>query len=165
MPDLLAHALVGYALGLLLSWRYEWMSPAHVTVVMAGAFVPDLSKADLIVPSGSVEAALGIPFDWFALHTAGGALVAIAVGTAVVARAERGRVFGLLSVGAVSHLLADGLLRQPSGRSYAMFWPVSQYHPPTPGLYLSTQAEPTVAAAAFAGVVWLATRYRRRDSE
>lgn len=165
MPDLLAHALIGYALGLLLSWRYDRPSPAHVTVVMAGAFVPDLSKARLFVPNRTVEAALGVPFDWFALHTAGGVLAAIAVGTAVVARAERVRVAALLSVGAGSHLLADGLLRKPSGHSYSMFWPVSQYHPPTPGLYLSTQPDPTVAAAAFAGVVWLATRYRRRESE
>ncbi|USZ67410.1 metal-dependent hydrolase [Halorussus salilacus] len=161
MPDLLAHALFAYALGLLLSWRYAWLSPAYVTVVMAGAFVPDLSKAELLVPSTAVEAALGVPFDWFALHTAGGVFVAIALGATVVARAERGRVAALLSVGAVSHLLADGLLLKPSGRSYAIGWPVSQYHPPTPGLYLSTQPDPAVAAAAFAAAVWLATRYRR----
>lgn len=163
MPDLLAHALLAYGLAMLLSWRYERISPAYATVAMAGAFVPDLSKIQLLVPSGSVERLLGLPFDWFALHTAGGTLVAVLVGVAAVAPRERKPVLALLSVGAVSHLVADGLLRTPSGQSYAMLWPVTRYHPPTPGLYLSTQPEPTVAAAAFAAAVWAATRYRTRS--
>ena len=161
MPDLLAHALLAYAVGTVLSWRLDWLSPAYVTVVMAGAFVPDLAKADLAVESTTVEALLGVPFDWFALHTAGGVALSVLVGVAVVADGERRRVLGLLALGALSHLLADGLLLKPSGRSYAILWPLTRYHPPTPGLYLSTQPGPTVVAAAVALVVWAATRRRR----
>lgn len=162
MPDLLAHAFIAYALACVLSWRYDWLSPAYATVVMAGAFVPDLAKMELLVPSGAVERLLELPFSWGALHTTGGALVAILVGVVVVAPRERLRTFALLSIGAASHLLADGLLLNPSGRSYAMFWPLTQYHPPTPGLYLSTQAEPTVVAGVAALVAWLLTRHRAR---
>lgn len=160
MPDLLAHALLAYALGRLLSVRYAWPSPAYTTVVMAGAFIPDLAKAELVVPSGTVAQLVGLPFDWFAFHTAGGVLVAIAIGVLVVAPSERRRTAALLGLGATSHLLADGLLLTASGRSYAMFWPLTRYHPPTPGLYLSTRPEPTIAIGLVAAVVWVVTRDR-----
>lgn len=80
MPDLLAHALIAYTICTLLSWRYGWITPTYVTVGMAGAFIPDLATIDLIVSGELVEEMLGIPFDWFALHTAGGTLVSIAIG-------------------------------------------------------------------------------------
>lgn len=161
MPDLLAHALLAYAVCALLSWRYDWLGPRYVTVGMAGAFVPDLAKADLLVPDALIEATVGLPFDWSALHTAGGVLVSIAIGALLVAPAHRRRAVALLSVGAVSHLVADALLLTPSGRSYAVLWPLLRYQPPTPGLYLSTEVTPTVVAAAFAAVVAVGTRYRR----
>lgn len=164
MPDLLAHVLLGYAVATLLSWRYDWLSPAYVTVAMAGAMIPDLAKADLLVPGGLVERALGVPFDWFALHTVGGVAVSVLVGAAVVRSDLRRRVAALLALGAATHLLADGLLVNPSGRSYAMLWPLTRWHPPTPGLYLSTQVEPTLAAGAGAAAVWLATRVRTDES-
>jgi pimeloyl-ACP methyl ester carboxylesterase len=160
MPDLLAHALLAYSLGTLLSLRYAWLTPQYVTVVMAGAFVPDLTKIRLLVPSGQVQELLGIPFDWAALHTGGAAMVAVLVGSMVVPPAQRRRVTALLTLGAASHLTADALLLTSTGRSYAVFWPLTQYHPPTPGLYLSTSPIPTVLAAALAAVVWYAVRYR-----
>lgn len=95
MPDLLAHAFIAYTIARLLSWRYDWLSSAHVTVVMAGAFIPDLSKAKLLVTSGTVEQFLGIPFDWNVFHTAGGALIAILIGVVIVATRERRRTFTL----------------------------------------------------------------------
>jgi len=162
MPDLLAHALIAYSLATIISWRYDWLSPAYVTVAMAGAFVPDLTKVRLIIASGQVESLVGLPFSWSALHTAGGALVALLVGVTFAAPSERRRVFGLLTLGASSHLLADALLLSPSGRSYAILWPLTQYHPPSPGLYLSTQPGPAVFAALSAIVVCVATRYRSR---
>jgi hypothetical protein len=161
MPDLLAHALIAYTVGRVLSWRYTWLSPAYVTVVMAGAFIPDLTKIKLVVPSHTVAHLLGIPFDWGALHTVGGALVAIGIGVIAVAPRERLRVGLLLGLGAASHLLADALLITPSGRSYAILWPLTRYHPPTPGLYVSTQPEPTIVAGLGASVVWLVSRYWR----
>ena len=158
MPDLLAHALIAYTLGRLLSWRIDWLTPGYITVVMAGAFIPDLTKIDLLVPSGAIHQLLGVPFDWGALHTAGGALIAIAIGVVVVTPRERVRVGFLLVLGVASHLLADALLINPSGRSYAILWPLTRWHPPTPGLYLSTEPTPTIVAAIFALGVYLATR-------
>ncbi|MFB6228334.1 MAG: hypothetical protein ABEH88_07170 [Halobacteriales archaeon] len=42
----------------------------------------------------------------------------------------------VLSIGAVSHLLADALLLKATGRSYPILWPLTRWQPPTPGLYL-----------------------------
>lgn len=64
MPDLLAHAFIAYTIGRLVSWHYDWYSLASTTAVMAGAFIPDLTKATLIVSSGTVEHLLGVPFNW-----------------------------------------------------------------------------------------------------
>lgn len=158
MPDLLAHALLAYTLATLCSWRYGWLSPAYVTVAMAGAFIPDLTKASLLVSESTLTALLGMPFSWFALHTLGGALVSIAIGVVLVAATERRRVALLLGLGAGSHLLADAFLITPSGRAYALLWPLSYWHPPTPGLYLSTQPEPTLVMAVAAAIVFVVTR-------
>ena len=164
MPDLLAHALIAYSLALALSWRYGWISSEYLTIAMAGAFIPDLAKAALVLPSPVIERALGTPFDWFALHTTGGVLVSIALGSLVVAPGERRRVVPLLTLGAASHLLADALLLTPSGRSYAVLWPLTRYHPPTPGLYLSTRPEPMIGALGVAIIFGLLTHYRRTSS-
>jgi len=165
MPDLLAHALIAYVVCTALSWRYEWLTPAYVTAGMAGAFIPDMMKVVLLVPDAAVEAALGLPFSWSGIHTAGGAAVAVLIGAAVVVPRERRRVGLLLAVGAASHLLADAVLLTPSGRSYDVVWPLLRYNPPTPGLYLSTRPEPTIVAGAVAVVVWLATRRMQVDPD
>ncbi|WP_137284582.1 metal-dependent hydrolase [Halorussus salinisoli] len=162
MPDLLAHALIAYTIARLLSWRYDWLSSASVTVVMAGAFIPDLMKMRLLIRSGTVEHLLGLPFSWSVFHTAGGTLVAILIGVVIVDPNKRQRIFALLSIGAASHLLVDGLLLTPSGHSYAMFWPLTRYHPPTPGWYLSTQPGPTIVTLIVAMGIWLLTCIRRR---
>jgi len=160
MPDLLAHAFIAYTIGRILAWHYDWRPATSTTVVMAGAFIPDLTKAKLVASSGTVEHLLNFPFDWGVFHTAGGALVATCIGTIVVAPRERGRVLALLSVGSASHLVADSLLLTPSGRSLALLWPLTRFHPPTPGLYLSTQPGPTLVTGVLAFVVWLLTTDR-----
>ena len=154
MPDLLSHAFMAFTICTLLSLRYDWLSGEYVTVGMAGAFIPDMAKIKILVDAAAVEAALGVPFDWLGVHTVGGALVAVFIGVVIVNRADRRRVFGLLSLGAASHLFADALLLKASGRSYEVLWPLTQYHPPTPGLYLSTDIWLTgvtgsVAVAAY----------------
>lgn len=163
MPDLLTHALVMYSVVMVASWRYEWLTPSFVTVAMMGAMIPDMTKIRLVLPSPRVESMLGIPFDWFALHTLGGAVVAVLIGTVLVPQDQRTRVLSLLALGAASHLLLDALLVNPSGHSYAVFWPLSQYHPPTPGLYLSTDRWPAIVSGAVAAVVWIRTRRLRAD--
>jgi hypothetical protein len=160
MPDLLAHALLAYSLATLCSWRFDWLTAPYVTVAMAGAFIPDITKIEIAVTSAQVETLLGLPFDWGALHTLGGSVVSLTVGVVLVSTAARRRVAVLLGVGAGSHLLADALLLTPSGRSYPLLWPLSDVHPPTPGLYLSTQFEPMFVAAALAAVVFVLTRRR-----
>lgn len=160
MPDLLAHALLAYALCRVLSWRYDWLTSPYITVGMAGAFIPDLAKAELLIKSSLVERLLGVPFSWFGLHTSGGALVSILIGGLLVDARDRGRIVSLLAIGAASHLVADALLRTVTGRSYPIFWPLTRYAPPTPGLYVSTRPEPTIGAFIVALSVFLLTRYR-----
>lgn len=164
MPDLLTHVLVAYAVVTIGSWRYEAVTPSAVTVAMMGAMIPDLTKVALAAPSYRIEALLGVPFDWFALHTAGGSFVSVLIGTVLASRHNRTRVFLLLAFGAASHLLLDGFLVNPSGYSYAVFWPLTGYHPPTPGLYLSTDRWPALLAGTVAAMVWVITRYRVRPA-
>jgi len=150
MPDLLTHVLVAYTLATLLSIRCEWLTPALVTAVMLGAVVPDLTKIALVVPGQVVEDALGVPFDWSAIHATGGALVAVAAGALLTDSDHRRRVFVLLALGAASHLLLDALLHFPSGYSYPVLWPLTNYHPPALGLYLSSNRWPALVAGVLA---------------
>lgn len=164
MPDLLAHALIAYAVCTALAWRYEWLTPAYVTVGMAGAFIPDMTKVGLVVPSEVIENVLGVPFSWGGIHTTGGALVGVAIGVVLVSDRERRRVAALLALGAGTHLVADALLVKPTGHSYAVLWPFTRWHPPTPGLYLSTEPWPMVAAAVVAAFSWYGVRNRATET-
>lgn len=125
MPDLFSHACLTYSICMLLSWRYNWLTPSYMTVGMAGAFVPDLAKADLVADSATVAATLNRPFSWFVIHTLGGTVVGVLIGATVAASEERRHGFALLSVGAASHLLSDTLLLKASGRSHAVLWPLT----------------------------------------
>lgn len=172
MPDLLAHVLFAYAVVRIASWRWTWITPAHVTIAMVGATVPDVSKIDLFMDDDWLEVLLGASVDWYALHTIGGVFVSIFVGALLVVPSERRRAFRLLAVGAASHLLLDLFLRTASGlSSYPIFWPITYYRPLTPGLYLSTDWWPTAATAILAGVVWAVngwigrTNSRQSDAE
>ncbi|EMA08283.1 metal-dependent hydrolase [Haloferax denitrificans] len=160
MPDLLAHALLAYTIATVASWRYEWITRPYVTAAMAGAFIPDMTKVRLLIPSARVEQLLGIPFDWIGLHTAGAALCSVLIGVLLVSETERRRVFTLLSVGAASHLIADAFLLKPTGLSYPLLWPVTRIHPPTPGLYLSTDFEPALVLGIVALVAYGVTRVK-----
>ena len=164
MPDLLSHALIAYTLCTLLALRYPWISPRYVTVGMAGAFVPDLAKAELAVSHAVVGNLLGSPFDWLGLHTLGGAIVAGGVGVTLVASEYRRRVAALLAVGAGSHLAADALLLTASGHSYPVLWPLTGYHPPTPGIYHSTDVWPSLLTGVLAFGTWLFVRWRGHEA-
>lgn len=154
MPDLLTHVLVCYVLATLLSFRYDWLTPAFVTVAMLGALVPDLTKIALLIPSAQVETFLGIPFAWRAIHMFGGTLVAITIGALLTSQKHRRRVFLLLALGAASHHILDAFLINPSGYSYAIFWPFTTYNPPTPNLYLSSDRWPALVLGMLAVTVW-----------
>jgi hypothetical protein len=160
MPDLLTHVLLAYGVTTCLAYRYRWLRPSYVSIAMVGALVPDLDHISILIPSGTVEAVLGVPFDWGGLQTSGAVLLLVFIGTVLVESAERRRVFALLALGAVSHLFADALIRVPDGRSQSLFFPVTIYQPPTPGLYLSTDLWPLVVSLAFATFAWYGVRRR-----
>ena len=142
MPDVLTHVLWGYIIGTLLSFRYDWIDARFVTIVMLGALLPDLTKISIVINSDVVEHALGIPFSWSAIHRLGGVVVACAIGALLAGNGDRKLMFGLLSIGAVSHLLLDGLLINASGYSYDIIWPLATYHFPTPNLFVSSDRWP-----------------------
>ena len=158
MPDVLTHVLWGYIIGMLLSFRYERIDKRFVTIVMLGALLPDLTKISLVIDDAVVEHALGIPFSWGAIHRLGGVIIACAVGALLAGNDYRKLVFGLLSIGAASHLILDGLLINASGYSYDMLWPLATYHFPTPNLFLSSDRWPAILSAAIAAGVWLVNR-------
>jgi hypothetical protein len=153
MPDLLTHALLGYIFGTVLSWHYNRLDTRYVTVAIAGAFIPDIAKITLLFPSSYVAAFLRRPFDWYGIHTAGGTLICVLIGAVLVPPAYRTRVFGLLSLGATSHLIADAFLIKAYGHSYPLLWPLTAYAPPTLGLYLSTDVWPAIATGIIAVAV------------
>lgn len=166
MPDLLSHAFIAYTLCTLLALHYDWLTPQYVTVGMAGAFIPDMAKLTLVVDGATIGTILGLPFSWLGIHTLGGSTVAVLVGVTLVTVPERKRVGALLALGAASHLVADALLIKASGRSYTVFWPLTQYVPPTPGLYLSTDIWPSIATGLLAlGTWWLVRQRDLTDSE
>ena len=154
MADVLTHVLVGYIIGVLLSFKYRWITPPMVTVVMIGALSPDFVKINLVLSDAFVEALLGVPFSWSPLHRLGGNALVILAGSMLVAPEYRRRVLALLAIGALSHHLLDVLLLTQSGYTYAVFWPLTAYHPPAPNLYLSSDRWPAIVAGAGAVLVW-----------
>lgn len=160
MPDGFAHVLFAYTACVGLSGRYEWLTAPYRTAGMAGGLIPDLAKLGIFVPDGPLVDVLSVPFSWDALQTGGAALVCVGIGALLVVPHERRRITGVLAVGAGTHLLTDALLAKPSGHSFAIFWPLTRYHPPTPGLYQSTDPGPTAVALILAISVWLITRLR-----
>ncbi len=153
MADLLTHVLVAYTIAVALSWRYKWINPAHVTVVMVGATLPDLTRIGLLIDPATVEK-IGIPFSYSPLHTMGGAMVSVLILSVFVRVKYAKEVFILLFLGLLSHLALDALLISASGHSYPIFWPISVYNPPTPGFYLSTDMWPALLTGSIALFIW-----------
>lgn len=162
VPDVLTHVLVGYILGTLLSFRYEWLRPAHVTLVMGGALSPDFMKIQILAPDGFVAWVLGVPFSWSPLHTLVGSALVIWLCSLLVAPDQRNRAVVLLAVGAVSHHALDVLLLTPTGDAYGVFWLLLDYRPPSGDLFLSSDRWPAVITGLCALCVWVVDR--RRDT-
>ncbi len=150
MADLLTHVFVGFAIGVILSWRYEKIKSPHITAIMVGAALPDLVRIRLLLDPIKIENVLGIPFSWGPLHTFGGVFVVIAIGSLLTVQEDSKLIFILLMIGAISHLFLDSLLITTSGYSYAIFWPFLDIHPPTPALYLSTDVWPALVSGMIA---------------
>lgn len=154
MVDLLAHALAAYAVGTLLRWRRDGIEGRHVAVGVVGGVLPDLAKAYLLVGSGAVSAALGLPFSWLALHRLGAVVVLAALGALLFERAERPMVAGALAGGGVLHLTLDAFVIRADGLTPPYFYPLSWWRPPSGDLYLSSELWPTAVFLLLAGVVW-----------
>ena len=162
MPDLLAHVLVVYAAATALTWSRLRLSRRMVPVAMVGAALPDLVKAYLVLDSGTVEAALGLPFSWQPLHRLGGLLVLAGLGALLFDRRFRRPAFGTLLAGGVSHLVLDALIRRANGLAPPYLYPFTWWAPPSGDLYLSSDAWPAAAAVVVAAAVLAYDRYRRR---
>lgn len=158
MVDLLSHVLIAYAGVTVVSLAID-VSQAARTAVLVGAIVPDVSKVTLFVDDDPVEALLGAPIEVLGWHTLLGVALSVGIAGLLVGRRVRWTVVRWMTAGAVSHLLLDALLRTPTGRSsYALFWPVSGYRPPTPGLYLSGDPIVLAVATLAASTAWIVQR-------
>ena len=162
MADLYTHVLAGFVIGVVLSWRYDWLSYPFVVVVMLGAALPDLNRLELLVSSSTVQAALGVPFSWAPLHRAGGTLLLVCIGALLAPPRYRRAVFALLFVGAASHYVLDFFLYKPSGVTSPLLWPFVTQGFAVEGFYLSSDRWPAVVATVVAVGVWVVDRLRVR---
>lgn len=158
MVDLLAHALLAYAVFTALTARSDRLAPRHVPLGVVGGVIPDLSKASLIIGSGRVEAVLGLPFSWLALHRLGALLLLAALSALFFERTERPVVFGSVLGGGLLHLALDALVIRADGLVPPYLYPFAWWRLPSGDLYLSSELWPTLVALALAATVWLLTR-------
>jgi len=154
VADLLTHVLVGYIIGVVLSWKYEWISRSYITIIMVGAALPDIVRIRLLLDPFTIEDHIGIPFSWTPLHTLGGVLISGMIIACFFGEKTGKRVFLLLMIGAISHLFLDAFLITASGYSYAVFWPFIRSRLTISGIYLSTDVLPSVLAIISAFVFW-----------
>lgn len=158
MPDLLTHVLLVYGLATGLAVSSERFPRRYVPIAMAGAIIPDLSKLYLVVPGEQITALLGVPFSWLPIHRLGGTVVLAALATVAVWHSARRRIFLALLAGALTQYPLDALIRRANGLSPPYFYPLSWWHPPAGGLYLSSDLWPVLPALAVACVGYLAAR-------
>lgn len=161
VPDLFTHVLTGFVLAMVLSWRFESVRPPFVAVAAIGAFLPDLSRAELVIPASVIENVFGIPWSWSVFHRAGGTLLVIGMLTVVVRRRHMPLVFAMLLLGASSHYALDFMLWKASGQSGALLWPFTGWRFTIDGFYRSSDRWPAVVAIAAATVVVIGDRWKR----
>ncbi|WP_324664198.1 hypothetical protein [Haloarcula sediminis] len=159
MADLLSHLLVAFSLFTVASWRVKWLDRRWVVVGTGGAAIPDLVKVGLVLPEVTVESALGVPFSYTPLSTLGGVLLVAGLITLAFGRDRWRRVYGLVVTGGVLSLLGDGMRAYADGRASAYLYPLTNWRPPTPSLYVSSDPLVLVAALAFAAVVVAVDRH------
>ena len=158
MPDMLAHVFVAYATTKIIICNWERVDERYVTIGMVGAFIPELVKIKLLVPTDVITRALGIPFHWGSLATGGGVLVSLVIGTLMLDPYRRYHGGILLGVGAITHLVTDSLNKSACNFSEQLFWPLLPHRLPSPGLYLSSQPEVTAVTGIIAAIVWSVCR-------
>ncbi len=160
MADLLTHIIVGYTVGMLLSWRYEKIHEAHITAVMVGTILPDVIRIHLLIESAWVENTLNIPFSWGPIHTLAGVLILSILFFLFTERRYSKMVLLLVVIGGGSHLLLDSFLSTASGHAFAVLWPFLRSHPLIPGFYVSTDVWPALIAVPIGIMIWAIDTYR-----
>ncbi|OIB58192.1 metal-dependent hydrolase [Natrialba sp. SSL1] len=166
MADVFTHALTGFIIGVGLCWWFEWMRPAHVSLVVLGAISPDFVKIKLLIPDAVVTTTLGVPFSWQPLHVLGGSVLMALLCALVLAPQYRVQAISLFLVGAASHHALDMMLVNATGYSYDILWPLWGYHLPSPNLYRSSDRWPALIATLLAVCVWyLRYRWPQRSSQ
>lgn len=157
MADLLTHVLVPYILLTVLGWFLE--VPSHwIPVAMGGAAIPDLVKIRVLLDETVIQEALGVSFSYAPISSLGGVLVIAAGITVAFERKDRTRVYGLLVLGGVISLVVDGLRVFADG--YASYWLYPLWvRPPTPSLYVTSDARVLLVTLSISGLVTLIDWY------
>ncbi len=164
MAELLSHVLFAYALFTVASWRLEWLSKRWVAVAVVGAVLPDLNRIGLLLGESTLEAVLGVPFSFDAIHTLGGILILSGIG-ALAFDKQQALAYGLLVAGALSHLLVDALKLYADGSAAAWLYPITWYRHPSPNLYVSSDPGVLAVAGSIALGVWVIDRHLTDTAE
>lgn len=159
MPDLLTHVLLAYVLFALATWRFDRLPHEYVSLGMVGATLPDLSKLGWLfqVPP---EEVLPVSFAWAAFHRLGPLLVLAGIGALLFERRERLAVFGVVTVGGLTHFFLDALNARADGLVPPYFYPFTWWRPPTGDLWVSSEIWPSMVALLLAAGVWYVTNRR-----
>jgi len=168
MAEWVTHVLVAYAVFTGVGWYIEWVDGRWVAVALVGSVLPDFDRLGLLVDDDWVTATTGVPFDWGGVHSLGGLVCLAGVGALLFgARREQVRAYLLLLGGGLLHVALDVPQAYADGRALTnnYLFPVTSWRPTTPGLYVSADRWVVIAAAALAGLVFVADRYRQRDGE
>ncbi|MFU1782664.1 hypothetical protein ACM16X_14880 [Haloarcula japonica] len=153
MADLLTHLLVPYILLTVVSWCGDWLDQRWIVVGMGGAAIPDLVKIEIVLEERTVESILGFPFSYDPLSTLGGVLLLAGIIAVAFERRHWRRVFGFVTFGGLTSLLLDGMRVYADGRASAWLYPFTNWRPPTPSLYVSSDPTVLVVALLAAGTV------------
>ncbi|KAA9398997.1 hypothetical protein Har1130_12390 [Haloarcula sp. CBA1130] len=164
MADLLTHLLVPYILLTVASWGVGWLDQRWVVVGMGGAAIPDLIKIDIVLAENTVESMIGLPFSYDPLSTLGGVLLLAGIITVAFEQRHWKQVFSLVTVGGLTSLFLDGMRVYADGRASAWLYPFTNWRPPTPSLYVSSDPTVLVVALLTAGTVAVLDRRVRARS-
>jgi len=158
MAELLSHLLVAYALFTIASWRIGWLDHRWVVAGTGGAAIPDLVKIDIVIDGDAVGSALGVPFSYTPLSTLGGVLLVAGLIMLAFEREQWRRVYGLVATGGILSLVGDGLRVYADGHTSAWLYPFTNWRPPTPSLYVSSDVRVLIVALVVAALVFVVDR-------
>ena len=158
MADLLTHVLAVYVVLTVLSWRVDAVTNRWIAVGMCGGAIPDLVKVDLVVDSMLVESALGMPFDYAPVASAGGVLLVAGAIALAFARRHRRAAFTFLVTGGGLSLVLDGLRVYADGRAGPWLYPFTWWRLPTPSLYVTSDPRILAVVIVVTGLVYAVDR-------